>query len=495
MGFYFSRKNTSTEEYFVGGRSFNGWVIGLSLVGTSISSVTFLAYPGDAYKTAWLRYLPNLMLPVAVFIAAYLFLPFFRRQKMTSAYEYLESRFGPSVRVYGASTFVIAQLVRISTILYLLALLIHEVSGLDPVLCILITGVFVSTYTIVGGIDAVIWTDVIQTLVLVFGGIVCLYIIVDLLPGGFTQILDIAARDGKIAFSELKNGELKPVSWELSWLDKTGTMMLVFGLTGWLTEYSSNQNTVQRYCAAKSTQEARKGMFVCAFSSLPIWAFYMFLGSALYAFYQVYPSLEAQQMLTGELKSEQIMPYFIINELPNGLTGLVVAAALAAAMSSLDSSINAISTVGIVDLYRRHIAPDKSDKHYLHVAWFLAFVASVFMVIGAYWVYQADTKTLFDTGTILVSLLGGGLLGLYLMGFFTTRGGAKSVWAGITGTVIFTIWTILDKRDLLPPALHLPFDSYYTIIIGNIIMFVVSYLAAVLVFREKKHLPGLTVWS
>ena len=113
MGVYFARKNTSTEEYFVGGRSFPGWAIGLSLVGTSISSVTFLAYPGDAFKTAWLRYIPNFMLPVGVCIAAYVFLPFFRRGKVTSAYQYLEGRFGPSVRVYGCVAFIVGQLVRV----------------------------------------------------------------------------------------------------------------------------------------------------------------------------------------------------------------------------------------------------------------------------------------------------------------------------------------------------------------------------------------------
>ncbi len=125
MGWYFSKRNTSTEEYFVGGRSFRGWIIGLSMVGASISSVTFVAYPADAYKTAWLRYLPNLMLPLAVLFAAYVVLPFFRRGKTLTAYQYLEQRFGPSVRSYGAVTFIFAQLVRLSTILYLLALLIH----------------------------------------------------------------------------------------------------------------------------------------------------------------------------------------------------------------------------------------------------------------------------------------------------------------------------------------------------------------------------------
>ena len=138
MGIYFSRKNTDTEEYFVGGRSYSGWVIGLSMIGTSISSVTFLAFPADAYKTAWLRFLPNLMLPIGILIAAYLFLPFFRRNKIISAYEYLEDRFGPSVRVYGAVTFIIGQLIRVAIVLFLVSLLIHEITGLSQVIVMIL---------------------------------------------------------------------------------------------------------------------------------------------------------------------------------------------------------------------------------------------------------------------------------------------------------------------------------------------------------------------
>jgi len=206
MGLYFSRKNTNTEEYFVGGRSFSGWVIGLSMVGTSISSVTFLAFPADAFKTAWLRILPGFTLPIVIIIAAYFFLPFYRRTKIISAYEYLENRFGSSVRTYGAVTFMIGQLVRISIILYLLSLLMHEITGLDPLVSILVAGVFVSIYTIMGGIDAVIWTDVLQTIMLVAGGVICLAVIVYKLPGGFAQIIEVATRDGKMAFADWQAG-------------------------------------------------------------------------------------------------------------------------------------------------------------------------------------------------------------------------------------------------------------------------------------------------
>lgn len=495
IGAYCSKKNTSTEEYFVGGRSFSGWVIGLSLVGTSISSITFLAYPGDAFKTSWLRFTPNIMLPFSVLIAAYFFLPFFRRGKITSAYEYLEDRFGPSVRVYGAIAFIVAQLVRISMILFLLSLLIQELTGLSAIWAIVVGGVIVAIYTIIGGIDAVIWTDVLQTVVLFFGGILCLWFIIDALPNGLAQIFSVADEYNKISLSVLKDGLLENVGWGIRLDEKTISMMLFIGLIAWLTEYSSNQNTIQRYCASKSTTEARKAMFIAVVCSLPIWGFYMFLGTALFVFFQQFPAIAATEMLDGTRAAEGILPYFISNHLPTGVAGLVIASALAAAMSSLDSSINAISTVSVVDIYRRHLKPGKNDRHYLKAAWLIATLTSVLMILGAMYLATAKTQTLQDTATVLTSVLGGGLLGLYLIGFFTKRGDARAVWVGLICTMTFTSWTILSKKELLPESLQVPFDLYYTGLVGNIIMFAVTYAIAAKVFKTKKNLTGLTIYD
>ena len=495
MGFYFSRRNTSTEEYFVGSRSFAGWAVGLSMVGTSISSVTFLAYPGDAFKTAWLRYVPNFMLPVGVLIASRVFLPFFRRGRLTSAYEYLEGRFGPSIRVYAGAAFILAQVVRVSMILYLVSLLLHEMTGLDAVTCIVASGVFVAFYTIVGGIDAVIWTDVVQTIVLVAGGLVCLAVVVAKLPGGLGQVFSVAIEHGKFGFSELgADGRLHPVPWGLSLQHKTVAMMLFLGLTNWLTEYSGGQNVVQRYVASRSAREARKAMWICAGASVPIWAFYMFLGTALFVFFHVFPRVEAAEMLSGGRKAEQVLPFFILNYLPPGVTGLVIAAALAAAMSSLDSSINAIATIGVVDVYRRHLVKGRGDSHYLKVAKVLATAAAALMIGGAVVLSKVQTKTLQDTGTILVSLVGGGLLGIYLLGFLTNVGDARAVWFGIVCTTAFTAWTLLVGYAALPHWLSAPFDLYYTTFIGNIVMFAVGFLAAALLPKRARDLANLTVW-
>ena len=497
MGFYLSRKNTSTEEYFVGGRSYSGWVIGLSMIGTSISSVTFLAFPADAYKTAWLRFIPNFTLPLTVLLAAYFFLPFFRRTKIISAYEYLEDRFSPSIRVYGAVTFIIGQLIRLGLILFLVSILMHEITGYSTVVSVLLAGVLVAVYTIVGGINAVIWTDVLQTLILVLGGIVILIIIVTSMPGGFSQIFEIANADNKFAIAELTNGRLNPVTWGFSLSEKTGLMMLFVGLTVWLMEYGTNQNVIQRYAAAKSMKEARKGLYTIGLLNVPIWAFYMFLGTALFAFFQVHHAPEAMEMLDGTRKAEQIMPFFILNYMPPGVAGIVISAALAAAMSSLDSSINAISTVTVNDIYRRHYVKDREDKHYLHVAWIVAGIASIFMVIGAIILLYSDTKTIQDIATILSSIVMGGVFGMYLLGFVTERANSKSVWLGIAVTFVFSVWTILSKQGVLPDSITVPFDLYYTGMIGHILLFAIAFVASVFIFKkkDKEDLTNLTVWT
>ncbi len=200
-------------------------------------------------------------------------------------------------------------------------------------------------------------------------------------------------------------------------------------------------------------------------------------------------------MLTGVRKAEQVLPFFIMNYLPPGVTGLVIAAALAAAMSSLDSIINAVATVGIVDIYRRHLVKNRDDRHYLKVAWVFASVAAIIMMVGAILLAKSDTKTLQDTATVLASLFGGGLLGMYMLGFLTKKGDARAVGFGIGATILFTCWTMLSSRQLLPEALEVPFDLYYTIIIGNVVMFVVGFIAGTLLPKRKRDLTNLTVWT
>lgn len=230
-------------------------------------------------------------------------------------------------------------------------------------------------------------------------------------------------------------------------------------------------------------------MWINVLVGVPTWFFFMFLGTALFAFYQVFPAPEAMAMLDGTTKPEGIVPFFVKSQLPPGIAGLVIAAALAAGMSSLDSSINAISTVWIVDLYRRHWVRNAEDRHYLHVAWIAASVASIGMLAGAVALLEAKGPSLQDISIRLTGLLGGGILGIYLMGFFTARGDARSVWCGIVATLVFTLWTM----GWLPIPFAVPFDLYYTAVFGNLAMFVVGYAAALALPRREAIDPVLRI--
>ena len=493
-GLWFARRNKGTEQYFLGGRNFPAWAIGLSLVGTSISSVTFIAYPADAYRTAWLRLLPSFTLPVIIFIAARWILPFFRRGNITSAFEYLEDRFGPGTRIYGAVAFIAAQLVRISLILFLISELLFQMTGYPYWVCIIVAGVFVSFYTVVGGMEAVVWTDVVQTIILMFGGVLCLIVVVRELPGGLGQIFEEAGNAGKFAFAELDTdtNTFYPATWEFTFFRKTALMMLLVGLTQWMYEYTCNQNVVQRYCASRSIDHARRSMWICCWTSIPIWTFFMFLGTAFWVLFQHQPWPETEAMMSGEMKPEGILPFFVIHYLPAGITGIVISAILAAAMSSLDSSINAISTVSVVDIYRRHLVKDRDDTHYLRVARRISVGAATLMMIGATILAYSDTKTILDVTQVLTAITAGGLLGLFLLGMLTRIGDGRAVAFGIVLTIAFTLYRSMEGLGLVP---SLGIDQYYTGILGHILMFVVGYIMASVFSPRPRDLTGLTVWT
>ncbi len=495
MGPYFARKNKTTENYFLGGRSFPGWLIGLSMFATSISSITFVAYPADAYKTAYLRFLPCLMLPLGIFLASKIFLPFYRRAHITSAFEYLEVRFGSGTRAYAATAFVIGQVTRLGMILYLVSMLVQEMTGLNAYYSILLGGVITSFYTITGGIEAVIWTDFFQSFLLWFGGFAILVIIIMNVDGGLSTIISVAAADGKFMLGDLDTatGELVRAPRGFSLVEKTVLMMLLVGLTNWLTEYSSNQNVIQKYVATKDPKNATQAIWICCLCSVPTWAFFMFLGTALYVYFKLNPDPSALAMLDGTARADSIVPYFVIQKMPVGLSGLVIAGVLAAAMSSLSSSINAISAVTIVDIYKRHVAKDKSEQHYMRAARVVSLVASVLMLGFAIVLLSATDKTLQDTATKLAAILGGGLLGLYFLGFLTRRGDGRAVGVAIVCTLAFSLWLALVEMKVIEGVV--PFETYYGGLVANLIMFVVAYLLGCALFPTRRDLTNLTVWT
>jgi len=484
------RRARTTEGYFVGGRAMPGWAVGFSIAGTAISSITFMALPADAYKTAWLRMLPNFVLPLGVLAGSLFFLRIYRDGRTTTAFEFLEARFGPSTRLYGAFTFVVGQLLRISLILFLLGQLTHELTGLSPEASILVAGLFVGGYTGVGGIEAVVWTDVAETVILTLGGVACLAVVLWKVPGGLSEIVATAWAHGKLSFWDLgSDGALHPTTMRLTLTEKSVSMMLLVGLGHWLTEYACNQNMVQKYCASASTREARRALWIGCCWMLPLWISFQFLGTALWVFFQLHPTPTSTGILAGTVTAERIVPHFVVTQLPVGFKGLVVAGVLAAAMSTLNSALNAIATVGVVDVYRRHVSKARDDRHYLLVARSLSWLATVAMVAGALLLLEARTKTLEDAAIRLIALTSGGLLGLYLLGFLTRRGDGRSAALAIGATLALSLYRAVSPAPWFPDVLRVaPLDAvhgYYTALLAHAVMFGVGWVAGVLLPRRR----------
>ena len=480
LGLWFARRNKTTEEYFLGGRSFPGWVIGLSMLGTSISSVTFLAFPAAAYTLDWRQLVSNLTLPFVAVLAIVVFIPFLRRGNTTSAFEYLGDRFGPSARLYGTLSFILLQLIRLGKVLFLVSIPVSLLTGFDIRLVIVFVGIFISLYTIAGGIGAVIWTDVVQSIVLWIGGIVCFLTIVWKLPEGMGQILEVGVQHDKF--------DVGSMGFNLS--ERTFWTVALLGIVSWLSMYSSDQNVVQRYLAAKSLKDARRATTIYSIVAVPTWAFFFLLGTCVFVFYQVHPN----ETVDG-LEADGVFPYFILTEMPVGITGLVIAGVLAAAMSSLDSSINAISTLVTVDLMKPYLAKGKSDRFFLRGARIVAVLASVLMVVGAVLFSSIEKESMNDLSWIVASVFGGCLLGLFMVGFFTTRIDNRSAMIALLIAISLNIWLGANAAGWLPERFSIGVHAYWTGILVNLAFVIIACLVAVFRGRNQNDLTGLTVWT
>ena len=497
IGLYFSKKNTNTEEYFLGGRSFPGWALGLSLIGACMSSVTFIAYPADGFKTTLVRLTLLLAFPLTALFSAYVLLPFFRRGTVSSAYGYLALRFGQSVSCYAASIFFLIQIIRLSSVLYLVSLIIQSVTGLNFVTCMLISGGITAVYTVKGGFDAVIWTDVIQTITLIIGAFIMIGVAAFQASETFAQLVSAAWTHGKMSFTMDLNtatGQLEPFAKGFSLSEKTFWMLFIVGVTQFFGG-QFDQTNIQRWCSAKSAKEARKAIFVLGFAAVPIWASFMFTGTILWAFFYFHPDPLVTEMLNGVRKAEEIVPYFIVQYVPAGWAGLVIAGALAAAMSTLSASINTASMVWVRDIYKPYIAKSKTDKDYLRVGFLAAGVISILMLAGAYLFYIADPKTFNDLGMILGSICGGGMLAVFLFGIFTRRGDSRAIWAALLANAVVTTWILLSNRGVIPDPYAWEVDLYYSSIIGNLLTISVAALASLYFKSKVKDFTNLTVWD
>lgn len=480
IALYFARRNTNTEEYFVGNRGFGGWVIGLSMLGTIISSATFLALPAAAYALDWRQLAVNFALPLVAVLAVLFFIPLFRRGRMTSAFEYLGRRYGPVPRLYGTASFIVMQLIRTAQVLFLVALPVQFLTGASLETVIIGVGVFVAFYTVVGGIDTVIWTDVVQAVVLLCGGAVCAVYVIIALPQGWVQIVEVGSAAGKFSLGSF--------DWDLG--RRTFWTVMLLGVVNWLAIYGGDQNIVQRYVSSRSTREAQKATIIYSALALPMWTFFFFVGTSIFVYYRVFPS-----NTVAALEADQVLPYFILTQIPAGMAGLIVAAIIAAAMSTLDSSINAIATVTVVDVMKPFLAKNRSDRYYLWTARLIATCAALLMILGALIFVRLPKESMNDISLIATSIFGGSLMGLFMMGFFTCRVDGYAANIALLAATVFNIYLGMGAFGVLPASWRVPVHEYWIGALVNCCFVSVAYLIALLRRCPPSDLSGLTVWT
>ncbi len=484
IGFWCSTRLKSTESYFVGGRRVPGWAVGISMLGTAISSVTFLAYPGNAFDKDWRMLVPGLMIPIAAFLAVYVFVPFFRRARLVSVYQYLELRFGVWARVYGCIMWSIHSFFRMGVILFLLSLPVQTVTGYDQYTIIIVLGILVTIYTVVGGIEAVIWTDVLQTIVLIMGGIFCIATVFMDLPGGASTVFADGWASQKFNLS---------FNFDFTLMEETLLVLILYGLFQNLQEFVSDQTKVQRYCAASTDRGAQRATWLGGVGCIPVWIVFMFVGTCLWVYYNHFPNPAVTEMAID--KPDQVFPFFILHRLPVGIAGFVIAAVMAAAMSSIDSSMNGVATVLTTDIYHRLFVKGRDDRFYLNVARWITALAGLFMIFWALALTRIESSIL-PVAFAIYAVLAGGLGGLYFIGMFTRRANSQGALVGIILAIIVTIWMTLSNLGQMPDSIASHFHRLMTNVATNIVSFVIGYLASFAFPKPAmEKLENLTIWT
>ncbi|MDE0103511.1 MAG: sodium/solute symporter [Bryobacterales bacterium] len=431
MGLYFARKGTSTEDFFVAGRRMPWWAAGLSIFGTQLSSISFMAIPAKVYATDWVYFLLQMTIIMVAFPVVFFYLPHFRKSPMTSAYEYLESRFNLPVRMYASVSFVLYQLGRMAIVLFLPAIALSTVTGISVYACILIMGALSTLYTVIGGIRAVIWTDVVQVFVLYGGALLSLAILVAKTDGGL----------GGIVAAGLEHDKFHMFNWTWDWTTTAVWVVVVGNFFLNLVPYTSDQAVVQRYFTTRDEKAAARSIWTNAALLLPSTLTLFLLGTGLWAFYRANPGL-----LDPTQPTDSIFPLFIAQQLPAGVAGLLIAAVFAASMSTLDSSLNSVSAALVTDFYAR-FRPAATDTARLWLARGLTAGLGVLATSTSIVLATFDVGSLWDTFQGMMGLLGGGLAGLFALGVFFPSANGRGAMTGAVASVFILFW-VQQHTDL-----------------------------------------------
>jgi SSS family transporter len=470
VGVFFSFRNKNSDDYFRGGQRIPWFVAGLSIFATMLSSITFVAIPAKAYATNWVYFMVNMMAIAITPLVILLFLPFFRKIDATSAYEYLEKRFNRLARLFASASFVLFQIGRMAVVMYLPALALAAITPMSEQQCILLMGILSIIYCTMGGLEAVVWTDTIQSFVLLGGAFFCLMLIITRIDGGLSGFMATAGEHNKF---HMANWDFASTSFAT-----TALWVVVLGGIGQnLVPYTSDMAVVQRYMSVPNMARAKKAIWTNAVAILPASILFFGVGTALFVFYAHNPD-----RLDPTFKTDAIFPLFIARELPTGIAGLVVAGIFAAAQSTISTSMNSTSTALVTD-FVRPLQRIHSERGYLQLGRVLTAVLGVLGMLLALSFAASDIKSLWDQFMRILGLFGGPMCGLFCLGIFTTRAnGPGAIIGAVAGAVgLFLVQHYTNVHLLL-----------YAIV-GITICFVCGYLASLAVPRSKKSIQGLTI--
>ncbi|HEX5652116.1 MAG TPA: sodium:solute symporter [Chitinophagaceae bacterium] len=498
IGFYFSGKNKNSSRFTTASGKIPGWALGISLFATFLSSNTFLGVTGKAFGSDWNAFVFSLSMPLAAWLAASFFVPFYRKGGEVSAYTHLEKRFGPWARTYAVICFLLTQLARMGSIFFGIALSLQALTGFSMSSIMIVMGVCIIIYTMLGGMEAVIWTDVVQGIILTLGALLILFFLIADMPGGIPAITSIARENNKFSLGSF--------SFDLT--SSTFWVVLLYGFFINLNNFGMDQNYVQRYHTATSEKKAAQSVWLCVYLYLPISLLFFILGACLFAYYQVNPGMADAVKLQAATESlgtsassqainntvatmkpsdygDKVLPHFMVSKIPVGLVGLVVAAILSAAMSTISSCMNASATVYAVDIHKKYFRKQLSEKQHMNTLYIsTALFGSAGLVAG---LAMIGSKSILDVWWELSGIFAGGMLGLFLLGLISRKArNPEAITATIIGILVILWMTFSGElgNGMLKSTLH----KNLIIVVGTLTIFLSGLLLTA--GRRKLAVPA-----
>ena len=466
LGYYFMRREAGSDDFFKGGNRIPWWAAGISIFATMLSAITYMSIPAKAYMTDWTYYPMQVCILIVSFPVIKYFLPFFRRLNVTTAYEYLEHRFSYAIRLMASVLFIVFMVARMALVLFLPSLAMTAVTGIDIYVCIVVMALVTIIYCTMGGVEAVVWGDVVQGIILVGGAFLAAGYLIFNTGGGASDFFHIAN----------VNDKFRLFDWSFDYRTATFWVVILGGLANNIISYTSDQTVIQRYLTTKDEHSAARSIITNGMMSVIVTIAFFTIGTGLYTFYQTHPTATDLTMQ----KTDAIFPFFMMSQLPAGIAGLLIAAVFAATMSTISSNINSISTAFTVDIWKK-AHPAISDADTVRTARLAGIVSGLIGMLIAILMATMNIQSLLDYFNTILGLLSGAVGALFIMGIFFPRIGARAAFVGFLAGTLTVFW-----MNFYSDANFLLF-GFTAIAVSTLVALLLSF-----VWPERRELKGFT---